>query len=112
MLKDFQMREFMNEFINFSIIHNFMKLKSFNNLKYIIINLLKLNDIDCNGTINILKLYQLNVNDIIDIYNNNNVDADVNVVKHLVKMKIVEESDGNQSILNIRLNELYKKMGE
>ncbi|KAL6938941.1 hypothetical protein ACO0OL_000564 [Hanseniaspora opuntiae] len=105
-------REFMNEFINFSIIHNFMKLKSFNNLKYIIINLLKLNDIDCNGTINILKLYQLNVNDIIDIYNNNNVDADVNVVKHLVKMKIVEESDGNQSILNIRLNELYKKMGE
>lgn len=103
---------FINEFINFSIIHNFMKLKRFNNLKYIIINLLKLDDIDCNGTINILKLYQLNVNDIIDIFNNNNVDADVNVVKHLVKMKIVEESDGNQSILNIRLNDLYKKMGE
>lgn len=104
--------DFMNEFINFSIIHNFMKLKSFNNLKYIIMNLLKLNDIDCNSTINILKLYQLNVNDIIDIYSNNNVDADVDVIKHLVRMKIVEESDGNQSILNIRLNELYKKMGE
>lgn len=89
-----------------------MKLKSFNNLKYIIMNLLKLNDIDCNSTINILKLYQLNVNDIIDIYSNNNVDADVDVIKHLVRMKIVEESDGNQSILNIRLNELYKKMGE
>jgi len=104
--------EFMNTFINFCIINNLMKLKNLNNLKYIIMNLLKLNDIDCSNTINILKLYQLNVNDIIDIYNSNNIDVDVHVIKHLVKLKIVEESDGNQSILNIRLNELFKKIGQ
>lgn len=100
-----------DKFMNFIVVNNFINLKYYDRIAYILHNLKHLQaTVDITRSIDFLKVYELNVNDIIEFSNQHKNLYPLASLKHMIKLKLEYESGNNTSILQKRLDESYKKL--